>query len=627
MRYIKAGEKVNVKLTLPKNLQWRIGGSFLNDLFDTKSEFCEASSVKSENFRNAMYRATEAYRLNDLKRLTEVVSDSAPQRIMQDLDKNLSYKGQAYEFFCRYQAGSLLKKFPFKGTNCDVKAVDDFMAFERHVGLYNAENYKALLALDQKHPLYYGIIDEVKSDIEKVLGSTPPLELIYDLAQHGPGVTNDGSHSLGIKTTEYFKYSELPYTVTHSCLPYAREVILRDPRWIGALDDAYRNSIGNLYRPIDLDDFWKFVFEVIDYNKIATVPKTYLTDRTIAVEPRLNVFVQLGVDRVIRRRLKKCWGYDLDDQELNQKLAYEASLSEFADPAEELSTLDLKGASDTTALRACEILIPPAWYGLLLDLRCSRGQMRFQERNISINYEKLSSMGNGYTFAVESLIFGALVRVAIRRTKSIKKSGVYGDDLICPRTAAPLLIDLLQLFGFMVNVDKTFISGPFRESCGKDFYLGTDVRPLFFTRELQSIPDLIYCYNAIFALQQRLPWLWGVNFDRTLNLILKYIPKNIREQFWGPVSESLDTHIFVVGKTPRFTYKGYKIYYKLVPRPKKFNRLGSSFFFRKLMNQLKGLRPAEKWFRREYERMSSGNAFDITMRGVVRYHCTRSQQY
>jgi hypothetical protein len=102
-----------------------------------------------------------------------------------------------------------------------------------------------------------------------------------------------------------------------------------------------------------------------------------------------------------------------------------------------------------------------------MDLRSPKGVLVDK----SYTFEKISSMGNGFTFALESLIFGALVRCAIRRTGSVKKSAVYGDDLIVPVTAAPYLKTLLEYFGFQLNEDKSFAAGPFRESCGKDFYL------------------------------------------------------------------------------------------------------------------------------------------------------------
>jgi len=42
------------------------------------------------------------------------------------------------------------------------------------------------------------------------------------------------------------------------------------------------------------------------------------------------------------------------------------------------------------------------------------------------------------------------------------------------------VISALLSIGFLVNVDKTYTSGPFRESCGKDYYEGFDVSSVYY---------------------------------------------------------------------------------------------------------------------------------------------------
>jgi hypothetical protein len=56
---------------------------------------------------------------------------------------------------------------------------------------------------------------------------------------------------------------------------------------------------------------------------------------------------------------------------------------------------------------------------------------------------------------------------------------VYGDDIIVPAASYELLTRVLKQLGFEVNLDKSFATGPFRESCGADYFLGSQVRPLF----------------------------------------------------------------------------------------------------------------------------------------------------
>jgi hypothetical protein len=52
---------------------------------------------------------------------------------------------------------------------------------------------------------------------------------------------------------------------------------------------------------------------------------------------------------------------------------------------------------------------------------------------------------------------------------------VYGDDIIVPVEYVFAVVSRLEAFGFKVNKNKSFWSGYFRESCGKDYYEGTDV--------------------------------------------------------------------------------------------------------------------------------------------------------
>jgi hypothetical protein len=52
---------------------------------------------------------------------------------------------------------------------------------------------------------------------------------------------------------------------------------------------------------------------------------------------------------------------------------------------------------------------------------------------------------------------------------------VYGDDIIVPVDYVASVIRHLELFGFKVNTGKSFWTGKFRESCGKEFYDGLSV--------------------------------------------------------------------------------------------------------------------------------------------------------
>lgn len=608
MKGIKAGFTFNGKLNGNDDLPWKIFGFLLKDL-----GFNEGNAKQYFG----------AIRNRDYKRLMSLLPAVSPRSMIDSNDTPT--KADAFEFFRRYQLGAYLKKFPFKGTDTKSPAIEKFYEGEAQCKLFNEQNFKALVSLDERHPEFFGILDDIRSDIEDVLGTIPDIESIIGHAKHGPGVSLGDQYQGGCSTS-FYKWASLPYSVTQGTKGLARHAIESDPRWVGALDDWYRSKFKlSIGIPIDVDLFWSHVLEVVDGSRITTVPKTAETDRTIAIEPLLNVYLQLGVDHVIKSALRRKWGYDLTSQEENQKMAYEGSVTD------ELVTVDMRNASETVALILCYLLLPPAWMDLLMDLRSPQGSFFDSDGNVQdvIHFEKISSMGNGFTFALESLIFGSLVRAAIRRTKSVKKSAVYGDDLIVPTTAYPFLKTLLNLCGFKLNEEKSFADGPFRESCGKDFYLGYDVRPVFLKRNFQDVRDLFYAHNSLWLLQERLHWTWSVDLSRTLKFIRSQLSTQVEKLIYGPPGEALDTHLFSERKILKDP-EGKRFFWQLIAKPVVFKTRGKDYFFRKLMASL---RPRNrvltvivpdtvyKWTKRQ--RMDTGNAFEVTRRDATVVRCEK----
>jgi hypothetical protein len=112
--------------------------------------------------------------------------------------------------------------------------------------------------------------------------------------------------------------------------------------------------------------------------------------------------------------------------------------------------------------------------------------------------EKFSSMGNGYTFELETCVFACLIAACLQLKGRAGVLGhdffVYGDDLIVPSDTAKLVIDTLAWVGFKVNSDKSFTDGSFRESCGGDYLRGEPVRAFYLKQ------DLCYGTQAIYSL-------------------------------------------------------------------------------------------------------------------------------
>lgn len=199
------------------------------------------------------------------------------------------------------------------------------------------------------------------------------------------------------------------------------------------------------------------------FSKVTFVPKTAKTDRAIAIEPHLNIFVQLGIGALLRQRMKR-YGVNLDHQaDINRRLAGIAH-------KEGLATVDLSSASDTIAYQLIWLLLPFEWACLVDVARTEYSELDGQEIRLS----KFSSMGNGYTFELESLIF-----LALSRASGDSNAVSFGDDIIIKRDCFPLLKATLDFLGFTVNSKKSFLAGRFFESCGYDFLDGIMVRPFY----------------------------------------------------------------------------------------------------------------------------------------------------
>jgi hypothetical protein len=198
-------------------------------------------------------------------------------------------------------------------------------------------------------------------------------------------------------------------------------------------------------------------------NRMERVPKNWKTDRTIACEPEGDLPLQLAFDTYAKRRLRR-FGIDLSQQFLNQLLARHASVYD------DFVTVDKKAASDTVAYNAVAWLFPWQWYCYLDRLRSPYYRGCFGKGK----YHKFSSMGNGSTFAIETLIFAAACHAVGSRHFC-----VYGDDVIIESEYYDDYLRLTRFFGFTINTEKTFVQGPFRESCGLDVFRGVDVTPLY----------------------------------------------------------------------------------------------------------------------------------------------------
>lgn len=326
----------------------------------------------------------------------------------------------------------------------------------------------------------YSLLEAARRKISWLLG---PLDLdeVHGRMEFTSGASTRLPRRMG---HQVYKFSSKKET-TSGNLAFANAVIQHSPLFNG------RPVFGE--GPCDHPS--RFL-EVVPGNKLISVPKNYKTDRTIAIEPDMNMYVQKGFGTTIRRRLRRV-GIDLDNgQQTNQDLALLGSKTGL------LATIDLSMASDTVSRELVELLMPPDWFSCLEQARSQYGVLPSGER---LYYQKFSSMGNGFTFELETLIFWALaVSVAEAYGAGTSLIAVYGDDIIVPATVSDPLCSLLEFCGFTPNLDKTFSSGPFRESCGKHYLSGFDVSPFYVKSEDTTLMGLFKLHNQAYRWFSRL---------------------------------------------------------------------------------------------------------------------------
>lgn len=379
----------------------------------------------------------------------------------------------ALSFRLDYQAVSFLAKAPLKipGVDPTAQAIKSFLEAEDTCKL---TNHRIRLYRDSPYtigPSMHSILHGATKIISHTLGHLDPLELLIS-GRFGPGAD---SSTVGNRTSAYDKLFTEP-EVTRDAVPLACMLVNE----VHGLQCAFgRDPMFGPQREFSEHDFLH-----VRGNRITFVPKTAVTHRTIAIEPHLNIYLQLGVGMMIRKRLRKR-GLDLNSQEGNQYLSKRGSNDG------SLCTIDLSAASDTLSRELVRELLPEPWYNLMDALRSKIGLLRgVGATSAVVRYEKFSSMGNGFTFELETLIFWALARSVLEflgeplfDSEGLPRFRVYGDDIVVPQAAFPLLVEVLSWCGFTTNTRKSFSTGYFRESCGKDYFAGTLVRP-FFQKEL-----------------------------------------------------------------------------------------------------------------------------------------------
>ncbi len=297
--------------------------------------------------------------------------------------------------------------------------------------------------------------------------------------RHGPGITADrlmGNH----------KFDQSEWTERLDRVFPAGDFILPSPRY----HQEYLPSVHFLEpgaeRPV----------------KVITVPKTLKTPRIIAVEPTCMQYAQQGLMRKfveyiespsigVSNNHNRGFGVvGFTDQYPNQVLAQEGSLNG------ELATLDLSEASDRVSNQLVRLLLDN-FPNVAEGVDASRSRTADVPGHGLIRLAKFASMGSALTFPIEAMVFSTICFIGIAHglSRSVdaelihefrSQVRVYGDDIIVPVRFVHPVLQSLEAFGFKVNQNKSFWTGKFRESCGKEYYDGEDVSVHRVRREFPS---------------------------------------------------------------------------------------------------------------------------------------------
>lgn len=341
------------------------------------------------------------------------------------------------------------------------RAINKWLATEAE----NEATNDRLLITPREHIVVPGvtfgeIVDYCQSLVERIIGATAPVEAL--LGTFSGGASTSRSRTESHPASKFLGQAD----VTARCLELFETLVPEMPGWLadgGVLD-----------------------YQVVPGNVMFTVPKKTDIDRCACKEPDLNMFIQKGIGSHFRDCLLRI-GINLNDQSINRSLARSGSLTG------DLATLDLSSASDSVSIELVSLLLPECWYTLLDSARSHVTVIDGEEHRNHM----WSSMGNGFTFELESLLFYVLTRAACAFTKTRGRVSVYGDDIICPTAAVPTVIAILEWFGFQVNLDKSHYTGEFRESCGGHYLSGRDITPFYVKAPVETLVDVIDVANKL----------------------------------------------------------------------------------------------------------------------------------
>lgn len=400
------------------------------------------------------------------------------------------------EISARSLASSFYKKLAPNGNSkvADQNALEKFLSVNESIPScpfeFNADNEVESCFWD-----YFK--DNLRQVFEPhVFGESFDLDFIRETMMVGPGAAQ--------KADSTYMVSKL----FESTISYINKDLIR----------VFRAAVSQT-------DFWneaeklrnqKFGFTAVRGCKIFFAPKNADISRTCGTQPSLEMLFQKAISAFLERRCENFFGISLKSQpDYNRNFARRGSIDG------SFGTIDLTSASDYISEQLFRSVVPNCpLKTMMLD---TRDKLAVLPDGSEVALKMMSTMGNGFTFAMQTVIFASVVRAVYHvmgfpcvcpRTQF----GVFGDDIIVRREAYNFTVKMLHKLGFRVNVGKSFNTGQFRESCGHDYYAGHNVRGVYI-RSLETHQEV---YSAVNRLTR-----WsadhGIKITKTIKLLLSWV--------------------------------------------------------------------------------------------------------
>lgn len=378
---------------------------------------------------------------------------------------------------CIAQLTLMFYKLEVAYSDQQVKNVtSSFIANEAFLSSFSLEK-----AMDDS-PTLTNVLNQARKFVRRVLSGYNPLQIT---PSHGSGASS-------CKTPPWTRYGA--------------------PRYVPKLDAVYDYGTWFYSGANALSDKLDELFNLEEVQELSArvcfVPKDSRGPRLISTEPREYMYQQQGLMSMMydafeaNRKLADM--LNCRDQRRNRRLAWIASQTGGQ------ATVDCKDASDLVSLPLVEFLFPENW---VRALKACRSTMTELPDGRVVHLNKFAPMGSACCFPVEALVFWAISLASVADTRQlscdtiadwlfdsqvpkthgekslrtlaaldagIEKSlvSVYGDDIIVPTDCVDNVINALEAVGLKINRQKCFTRGPFRESCGGDYFLGRNIAPV-----------------------------------------------------------------------------------------------------------------------------------------------------